>query len=56
MVMRLDNLELARQANNLTKDLDQLVEQTAREVLAQLPKLLGGDDSRQDSKPGPEPG
>jgi two-component system, sensor histidine kinase RpfC len=53
MVMRLDILELARQANGLTKDLDQLVEQTAREVHAQLPSLFAQFSDAQD-QPGPD--
>jgi two-component system, sensor histidine kinase RpfC len=54
MVMRLDILELTRQANSLTKDLDQLVEQTAREVHTQMPELFAQFSASQDPKPGPD--
>ncbi len=56
IVMRLDSVQLAKQSVNLTRDLDQLVEQTAREVRAQLPSLLGAGRVRQDPVPGSDPG
>jgi two-component system, sensor histidine kinase RpfC len=56
IVMRLDSVQLAKQSVNLTRDLDQLVEQTAREVRAQLPSLLGGGRLSQDPVPGSDPG
>lgn len=55
VVMRLDNVQISRQSQNLTSDLDALVEQTACEVRAQLPRLLGSHRSRQDPLPGPDP-
>ena len=55
LVMRLDSAQLAKQATHLTRDLDLLVEQTAREVHAQLPQLLNPDLGRLDPKPGPDP-
>ncbi len=55
VVMRLDNVQISRQSQNLTSDLDALVEQTACEVRAQLPRLLGSHHSRQDPLPGPDP-
>ena len=55
LVMRIDSVQLAKQAAHLTRDLDGLVEQTAREVLAQLPQLLNPDLGRLDPKPGPDP-
>ncbi|MFZ5636928.1 MAG: ATP-binding protein [Pseudomonadota bacterium] len=56
IVMRLDSVQLAKQSVNLTRDLDQMVEQTAREVRAQLPSLLGSGRLRQDPMPGSDPG
>jgi two-component system, sensor histidine kinase RpfC len=55
LVMRIDNGQLAKQAAHLTRDLDTLVEQTAREVHAQLPLLLNPGLGRLDPKPGPDP-
>ncbi|MBX3711559.1 MAG: response regulator [Lysobacter sp.] len=55
VVMRLDNVQISRQSQNLTSDLDALVEQTACEVRAQLPRLLGSHRSRQDPLPAPDP-
>ncbi len=54
LLMRLDNIEMAKQSSSLTKDLDHLVEQTAREVHSELPKLFVQGGSRQDQKPGPD--
>lgn len=56
IVMRLDSIQLAKQSVSLTRDLDQLVEQTAREVRAQLPSLFGSRKPRQDPAPGADPG
>jgi two-component system sensor histidine kinase RpfC len=55
LVMRINNVQLAKQSAHLTRDLDALVEQTAREVHAQLPQLLNPGLSRLDPKPGPDP-
>jgi hypothetical protein len=55
LVMRIDSVQLSKQAAHLTRDLDALVEQTAREVLAQLPLLLNPGLGRLDPKPGPDP-
>jgi two-component system, sensor histidine kinase RpfC len=55
LVMRIDSVQLAKQAAHLTRDLDALVEQTAREVHAQLPQLLNPGLGRLDPKPGPDP-
>lgn len=56
VVMSADNVYLAKQAAHLTRDLDGLVERTAREVHVLLPKLLAADRSPlSDSAPGSEP-
>ena len=55
LVMRVDNTQLAKQAAHLTRDLDVLVEQTAREVYAQLPQILTPNLNLLDPKPGPDP-
>ncbi len=55
LVMRLDSVQLAKQAQTLTRDLDSLAEQTAREIYAKLPELLNPNFSRMDLKPGPDP-
>ena len=54
-VMRIDSIQLAKQASQLTRDLDSLVEQSAREIHAQLPGILSPDLGRAaDPKPGPD--
>ena len=53
-VMRIESVQLANHAGQLTRDLDSLVEQTAREIHAQLPGILSPDLGRADPKPGPD--
>ena len=54
-VMGIDSSQLAKQASQLTRDLDSLVEQSAREIHAQLPGILSPDLGRAaDPKPGPD--
>lgn len=55
LVMRLNSVQLAKQSAHLTRDLDALVEQTAREVHALLLQLLNPGLNRLDPKPGPDP-
>jgi len=56
VVMQLDSVQLAKQSGILTSDLDALVEQTASEVRAQLPGLLGAGTARHDAVPESDPG
>lgn len=55
MVMKLDGVQLTRQATNLTRDLDSLVEQTAREIKARLPRLLRPGLGHVGPNPGADP-